>query len=258
MTNQKPIALISGASSGIGEACAYTFAENNYDLILMARRIHKLEELKSKIEDLVKGCRVHIIQLDVRKAEEVQTAVQKIPDSFKSINVLVNNAGLAAGLSTLENGNIDHWERMIDTNVKGILYLTKACIPLLKKQEHSHIVNVGSIAGKEVYMNGNVYCSTKHAVDALTKAMRLELSEYPIKVTGVHPGAVETEFSIVRFDGDEKKAQAVYDGYYNLEATDIADAIFWSVDRPAHVNINDLVIMPTAQPKAGVIHKNKK
>lgn len=255
MTNQKPIAFISGASAGIGEACAYTFAENNYDLILAARRIEKLESLKSKIENLISGCRIHLIELDVRNAKEVSNAIESIPDSFKSINVLVNNAGLAAGLATLENGSLDHWERMIDTNVKGLLYLSKACIPLLKKQNQSHIVNIGSIAGKEVYMNGNVYCSTKHAVDALTKAMRLELSEYPIKVTGIHPGAVETEFSVVRFDGDSEKAKKVYDGFENLMAKDIADAVFWSVSRPAHVNINDLVIMPTAQPVAGVIHK---
>ena len=251
----RPIAFISGASSGIGEACAYIFAQSNYNLILAARRIEKLNDLKVKIESSVKGCEIHLIQLDVRIAEDVQNTINAIPDSFKEINVLVNNAGLAAGLSTLENGSLDHWNRMIDTNVKGLLYLTKACIPILKRQDFSHIVNIGSIAGKEVYMNGNVYCSTKHAVDALTKAMRLELSEYPIKVTAVHPGAVETEFSIVRFDGDEAKAKKVYDGYANLMAKDIADAVYWSVSRPAHVNINDLVIMPTAQPKAGVIHK---
>ena len=257
MNETQPIVFISGASAGIGEACAHLFAKNGYQLILAARRANKLKEVKQKILQEVEDCNIHCIELDVRDAKAVKVAIEELTPSMKSINVLINNAGLAAGLSTLEHGDLDHWERMIDTNVKGLLYLSKACIPLLKKQRNSHIVNIGSIAGKEVYMNGNVYCSTKHAVDALTKSMRLELSEYPIRVTGVHPGAVETEFSIVRFEGDENRAKKVYEGYENLLAQDIADAVYWSVSRPAHVNINDLVIMPTAQPKAGVIHRNK-
>jgi NADP-dependent 3-hydroxy acid dehydrogenase YdfG len=178
-----------------------------------------------------------------------------LPEAWQKIDVLINNAGLASGLSTLEDGDINDWEVMIDTNLKGLLYITKYTIPFLKQQSFSHIINIGSIAGKEVYMNGNVYCATKHALDALSKAMRLELSKYPIKVTAIHPGAVETEFSVVRFHGDENRAKSVYDGFDNLLATDIADSISYVISRPNHVNINELTIMPTAQPIASVIHR---
>lgn len=257
MSTIKKTALITGASAGIGAACAKLFAQNNYNLILLARRIEKLDALKSELESTY-PISVHVVALDVRNQQEIDDFMQNIPNDFRNLNVLVNNAGLAAGLSTLEHGDINHWDRMIDTNIKGLIMMSKACIPLLKTQENAHIINIGSIAGKEVYMNGNVYCATKHAVDALTKSMRLELSEYPIKVTGVHPGAVETEFSIVRFSGDEERAKQVYKGYDNLLAEDIAEAVFWSVSRPSRVNINDIVIMPTAQPKAGVIHRKSK
>jgi 3-hydroxy acid dehydrogenase/malonic semialdehyde reductase len=254
-TSQKTI-LITGASAGIGKACANLFAQHNYNLILVARRAERLQVLK---EELTKqySINIHTEVLDVRNNEDVESFIKNLPEDFKNLNALVNNAGLAAGLTTLEFGEIDNWNRMIDTNLKGLAYMSKACIPLLKGQMNAHIINIGSIAGKEIYMNGNIYCASKHAVDALTKSMRLELSEYPIKVTGVHPGAVETEFSIVRYDGDEEKAKKVYEGYDNLLAEDIADAVYWAVSRPSRVNINDIVIMPTAQPKAGVIHKKQ-
>ncbi len=247
--------LITGASAGIGEETARIFAKNGYNLILFARRIDKLKELA---EILIKeyAIKIYTAKVDVCISDEVKNAILELPNEFRNISILVNNAGLAAGLSDLEHGSIDNWDRMIDTNVKGMLYLTKYCIPLLKQIKYSHIINIGSIAAKDIYQNGNVYCASKHAVDALTKSMRLELSSYPIKVTGIHPGAVETEFSLVRFDGDGAKAKSVYEGFENLVASDIAEAIFWCVTRPKHVNINELTIMPTAQPKAGIIHKN--
>mgnify|MGYP001151979393 CR=1 FL=1 len=250
----KRIALITGASAGIGKASAEKLAQEGYDLILFARRLEKLEILAESLKEQYRmNC--HIAKVDVRDKNSVSKAVNDIPESFKNINVLINNAGLAAGLSSIEDGQLENWDTMLDTNVKGLLYVSKACIPLLKNQDYAHIINIGSIAAKDIYMNGNVYCASKHAVDALTQSMRLELSEYPIKVTGIHPGAVETEFSEVRFNGDKARAKAVYEGFDNLVASDIADAIAWVISRPQHVNINDLVIMPTAQPKAGVLHK---
>jgi NADP-dependent 3-hydroxy acid dehydrogenase YdfG len=173
-----------------------------------------------------------------------------------SIDVLINNAGLAAGLNSIESGSIDHWNRMIDTNIKGLLHITKYMTPILKKTQ-GHIINIGSIAGKEVYLNGNVYCGTKHMVDALNKAMRKELAQFGVRVTSINPGAVETEFSIVRLDGNTEKAKNVYVGFENLVAQDIADAIWFAINRPKHVNINELIIMPTAQPAAGEIIRNK-
>jgi len=254
MSTNQLTAVITGASAGIGAACAEIFAKHKYNLVLLARRTEKLEAVKNELSSKY-GVQVYVYTLDVRNASQIESFIAKLPDEFKHINVLVNNAGLAAGLSTLEEGELDNWDRMIDTNIKGLIMMSKACIPLLKRQSQAHIINIGSIAGKEVYMNGNVYCATKHAVDALTKSMRLELSAYPIKVTGVHPGAVETEFSIVRLDGDTERAKKVYEGYDNLLAEDIADAVYWAASRPSRVNINDIVVMPTAQPKAGVIHR---
>jgi 3-hydroxy acid dehydrogenase/malonic semialdehyde reductase len=181
--------------------------------------------------------------------------LEELPSEWKQISVLVNNAGLASGLSPIEKGDIDDWDVMIDTNVKGLLYVTRNVAPLMIANGKGHIVNIGSIAGKEVYANGNVYCATKHAVDALNKAMRIDMAQYPIKVTAIHPGAVETEFSIVRFHGDESKAKKVYEGFENLVAQDIAEAIWFALSRPAHVNINELTIMPTAQPVASTIHR---
>lgn len=249
-----PIVLITGTSSGIGEACARMFAQNGYDIILNARRIERLQNLKDQLEkDYKINCL--LLPFDVRKKEEVNASISAIPYDWQNISVLVNNAGLAAGLSRFYEGDSDDWDTMIDTNVKGLLYVTRAVVPLMISRNHGHIINIGSIAGKEIYDKGNVYCSTKHAVDALNRSMRLELSESGIRVTAVNPGAVETEFSIVRFHGDTERAKQVYKGFENLIANDIADAVYWAASRPSHVNINDIIIMPTAQPMAGFIHK---
>jgi NADP-dependent 3-hydroxy acid dehydrogenase YdfG len=245
------IALITGTTSGIGKATAETLASNGYDLIINGRRLDRLEkqanELKAKY-----AIKVRTMHLDVRESEAVTDYISSLSNDWKNIDILVNNAGLAAGLGTLETGSLEHWNAMIDTNIKGLLHVSKAMIPLLK-ESRGHIVNIGSIAGKEVYPGGNVYCGTKHMVDALNKAMRRELAEAGIRVSSVNPGAVETEFSIVRLDGDIEKAKNVYEGYENLVAQDIAEAIWFILSRPKHVNINELIIMPTAQPAAGLV-----
>ncbi len=248
----KKIALVTGATSGIGQATAKLLLQNEYKVIITGRRDDRLKEFQSRYSQND----VHTLNFDIRNEESVLNALNSLPEDWKNIDVLVNNAGLALGLSQFYDGSTEHWDTMIDTNVKGLLYISRAVSRGMKERKSGHIVNIGSIAGKEVYNNGNVYCATKHAVDALTKAMRLELAAFGVKVTGVHPGAVETEFSIVRFEGDEQRAKTVYQGYENLVAADIADAVFYAISRPAHVNINDLVIMPTAQPQAGLIHRN--
>lgn len=250
----RKIAFISGASAGIGKATAVMLASHQYNLILVARRLNSLTELAQQLEQQY-GILTYCKQLDVRNKVAVNDLVNELPEEWQKINVLVNNAGLASGLNTIDEGDTDDWDVMIDTNIKGLLYVTRAVIPFMKKHGIGHIINIGSIAGKEIYNNGNVYCATKHAVDALNKAMRLELSRFPIKVTAIHPGAVETEFSIVRFHGDVERATKVYEGFANLVADDIAEAIWFAVSRPAHVNINELTIMPTAQPAAGLIHR---
>jgi NADP-dependent 3-hydroxy acid dehydrogenase YdfG len=250
----RKIALITGSSAGIGAATAKLLASQQYNLILAARRIDALKQLSTELNTQF-GISTLVVQLDVRNRNEVEKTISELPVEWKKINVLINNAGLASGLSSIDEGDIDDWDAMIDTNIKGLLYVTRNVIPLMKNNDSGHIINIGSIAGKEVYANGNVYCATKHAVDALNKAMRLELSKFPIKVTAIHPGAVETEFSVVRFHGDKERAAKVYEGFENLVADDIADAIWYAISRPAHVNINELTIMPTAQPMAGVIHR---
>jgi len=248
------IALITGATSGIGEATAIQFAKNGYDVIITGRRKERLEKLESKLKQ--NNIKVLSLCFDVRNYEEVKNSIASIPDDWKTIHVLVNNAGLASGLGTLENGLLDDWEKMIDTNLKGLLYVTKELIPLLKTAKQAQIINIGSIAGKEVYANGNVYCSTKHAVDALNKALRIELLPHGIKVTAIHPGMVETEFSIVRFHGDEDRAKKVYEGLIPLYAEDIAETIYWVASRPDHVNINELTIMPKAQANSTTAIRN--
>lgn len=253
MDNRK-IALITGATSGIGEATAKLLANEGYHLILNGRRKERLVELQRELASV--NIATFLMPLDVRDNNEVADFFKSLPDKWQQIDVLVNNAGLAAGLENIELGDIDKWNRMIDTNVKGLLHVTKYAIPYLKNTR-GHIVNIGSIAGKEVYPNGNVYCGTKHMVDALNKAMRLELAEHGVRVTSINPGAVETEFSLVRLDWEKDKADAVYQGFENLVADDIADAIYYVISRPKHVNINELIIMPTAQPTAGVIIRNK-
>jgi NADP-dependent 3-hydroxy acid dehydrogenase YdfG len=247
-------AFVTGATSGFGEATARLLAKNGYSLILMARREERLEILKQDLSS--ENCKVYILRTDVRNENEVAEAVNSLPDEVKSnIRILVNNAGLAVGRGPIESGISDDWERMIDTNIKGLLYVTKAVVPFLIANKSGHIINIASIAGKEVYPGGNVYCATKHAVDALSRSMRIDLVQYGIKVTNIAPGAAETEFSIVRFKGNSETANSVYDGYEPLVAQDIAETILFVVTRPAHVTINDLTIMPTAQASASVLWK---
>ena len=248
----KKIGLITGATSGIGKATAKLLAENNYDLIITGRRKERLEELKADLED---KCNIYILNFDIRNKTEVYNSIDSLPTKWQNINILINNAGLALGLGTIQNGDENDWEQMIDTNVKGLLYITKKVSNLMIKNKAGHIVNIGSIAGKEVYPNGNVYCATKHSVDALNKAMRIDLLEHNIKVTAINPGMVDTEFSLVRFKGDKEKADNVYNGFTPLFAKDIADTILFVITRPANVNINDLLIMPSVQASATIINK---
>ncbi|SFS74746.1 hypothetical protein SAMN05216365_1166 [Porphyromonadaceae bacterium NLAE-zl-C104] len=247
------IALVTGATSGIGEATAFKLAGNGFGVIITGRRQERLTVLKNKLEE--NGSHVLTLCFDVRDEEEVNTALKGLPPEWQNIDVLVNNAGLAAGLEPVQQGDSVDWNRMIDTNVKGLLYVTRFVSQGMIASKKGHIVNIGSIAGKEVYPNGNVYCATKHAVDALTKGMRFDLLPYNIKVTQICPGAVETEFSIVRFHGDKSRADKVYEGYECLVADDIAECIWFAVSRPPHVNVNDMLVMPTAQASASVFHK---
>ena len=236
--------LITGATAGFGEATARMFAENNWNLIITGRRAERLAQLKSELAHF--PIAIETLCFDVRDERQVNEAIQSL---------LVNNAGLDVGRSPIADGLTDDWNRMIDTNIKGLLYVTKAVVPILQKNGSGHIVNLGSIAGKEVYAGGNVYCATKHAVDALSRSMRIDLVNDGIKVTNIAPGAAETEFSLVRFKGDEQTAKSVYDGFDPLQAIDIADAIYYVCTRPKHVTINDLVIMPTAQASSTVFNK---
>ncbi|WP_400263573.1 SDR family NAD(P)-dependent oxidoreductase [Sphingobacterium sp. SG20118] len=244
-----------GQVSGIGEACAEVFAHEGFNLLLCARRFQRLEEIKDRLTKQYPKLAIHIFELDVRNYDEVKTKIDNLPEEWKNINVLINNAGLSQGLDAIQDGDIGDWDRMIDTNVKGLLYVTKTVIPLLENQEGAHIVNLGSIAAKEVYPNGNVYCASKHAVDALNQAMRIDLLSKGIKVTGINPGMVETEFSEVRFKGDKDRAKNVYSGIEALTGKDIAETISFVISRPQHVNINDLIIMPTAQASGTIINR---
>lgn len=246
------IALITGATAGIGKATAREFAAKGYNLVITGRREERLIALKQELEAAHK---VQVLGLcfDVRDEQQVKQAIEELPEAFKAIDVLVNNAGLAAGLAPIQDGQIGHWERMIDTNVKGLLYVTKYVSNLMILRKQGHIINVGSIAGKEVYANGNVYCATKHAVDALNKGMRIDLLPHRIRVSAVHPGMVETEFSIVRYDGDVGRAKKVYEGVVPLSAEDVAETIYWMASRPAHVNISDVIITPTIQANATTV-----
>ena len=239
-------ALITGATSGIGEAVAEAFAKEKFRLILTGRRVERLNSLTSR---LVKKYEVNVLPLnfDVREMVQVEKHLLNLPQEWQHIDILINNAGLAVGLSPLNEGVIDDWERMIDTNIKGLLYVSKIVSNLMIEHGGGHIVNIGSIAGKSVYPNGNVYCATKYAVDALSKGMMMDFIQKNIKVSQVCPGAVETEFSKVRFKGDEKRAAAVYEGFEPLNAADVADLILYIVKAPAHVNISDVVILPAAQ-----------
>jgi 3-hydroxy acid dehydrogenase/malonic semialdehyde reductase len=249
------IALITGATSGIGEACANLFAAEGYHLILLARRQNLLLNLAKQLEDKY-SIEVKRITADVRDQEDLSYRLNTLPPSWKKIDVLINNAGLSQGLDPIDKGSISDWDTMIDTNIKGLLYTTRIISPWMVAQKSGHIINIGSIAGLEVYPGGNVYCATKHAVDALNKGMRIDLLPHGIKVTAINPGMVETEFSKVRFKGDEGRAKKVYDGLEPLVANDIAEAIWFAVSRPLHVNINDMLIMPTAQATATIIERN--
>ena len=247
--------LITGATSGFGKACAELYAKNSWNLILTGRRKERLISIASDLKLKFK-IEVIILNFDIRNEKEVIDALLSIPEEVQNkVEILINNAGLAVGRGSIENGVTDDWERMIDTNVKGLLYVSKQVIPWLKHKKSGHIVNIGSIAGKEVYPGGNVYSASKHAVDALSKAMRIDLVDHSIKVTNIAPGAAETEFSLVRFKGDEEIANSVYNGYKALEAIDIAETIYFVTNMPKHVTINDLTIMPTAQASATVFHK---
>lgn len=248
-------ALITGATSGIGEACARLFAAHNYDLIITGRRRERLELLAAELSDTF-HIKVKPLVFDVRNRQEVAENLETLPDHWQHIDVLINNAGLSQGLDPIHEGSVDDWETMIDTNVKGLLYVTKIVSNWMVKNKSGHIINLGSIAGKETYANGNIYCATKHAVDSLSKAMRIDLLPHYIKVTAIHPGAVETEFSEVRFKGDKSRAKKVYEGFVPLSADDIADVIWYAASRPAHVNINDLVIMPSAQANTTHLRKD--
>ena len=232
-------ALITGATSGIGKATAQLFAKNNINLIICGRRADKLQELQNELTAFTK---VHTLQFDVRYKDQVKQAIDSLPNDFKYIDILINNAGNAHGLHSIQDGSIDDWDAMIDGNVKGLLYVTKAIIPQMVERNNGFILNIGSIASKEVYPNGNVYCASKFAVNALNKGMRIDLNQHNIRVSAIHPGLVETEFSDVRFKGDTERAKTVYKGYKALQPEDIADIIHFVISRPYHVNIEDLVI----------------
>ena len=249
------IVLITGATAGIGKACAIKLPAEKFDVIITGRRNERLLQLKTKLE---KEYAVEVLTLcfDVQDKHAVANAISNLPQRWQKIDTLINNAGLALGRDSFEDADMNDWETMLNSNVHGLLYVSKAVLPFMLAQKKGHIVNMGSVAGKEVYEKGNVYCASKFAVDAITKAMRIDLLKNNIKVTGIHPGAVETEFSVVRFKGDDKTAKAAYDGLTPLTAEDIADTVFYCVNLPAHVCINDLVITCTQQAGAYYFHKN--
>jgi len=248
------IALITGASSGIGKACAAAFAAAGARVILSARRKNRLLELSADLK-AKHGAETFIIELDVRDNKAVTLAFNRLPDEWQSIDVLVNNAGLSRGLDKLHEGSIEDWEEMIDTNVKGLLYVSRVVVPGMVARKSGTIVNIGSIAGHEVYPKGNVYCATKHAVDALTKGLRMDLVDTPIRVCTVDPGLVQTEFSEVRFRGDTERAKVTYKGYKPLQPEDIADAVMFCASAPPHVQIAEVLILPTAQSSTTLVHK---
>lgn len=251
MNQKNRIVLITGATSGIGLACAEIFAKNGYDLIITGRRNDRL--LKVSV-DLMMAHKVEVLTLnfDVRDKYETEKMLGNLPEKWKKIDVLINNAGLASGINLIQDGLTDDWDKMIDTNLKGLLYVSKCIIPLMIARHEGHIINVGSIAGKEPYLKGNVYCATKAAVDSLTRSMRIDLLEHNIKVTQIAPGATETEFSLVRLKGDQEAAKKVYEGYQPLTGSDVATIIYFTTTLPPHANINDIIVTPTAQ--ANTVH----
>lgn len=248
----RPTALITGATSGIGAATAKHFAKNGINLILCGRRQERLDALKNELQQLVE---VHTLTFDVRNKKDVENAINDLPEAFQHIDILINNAGNAHGLDPIQDGSTDDWDAMLDINVKGLLYVSDMIIPKMIAQNSGHIINIGSTAGKEVYPKGNVYCASKHAVDAINQGMRIDLNGYNIRVGALNPGMVETEFSEVRFKGDSEKADKVYQGFKPLQAEDIADIIHFVVTRPYHVNIADLVVMSVDQASSTVVNK---
>lgn len=249
----KKIALVTGATSGIGKACASMLARNGYNLIITGRRENRLNELSQKLKN--NNVDVKTLVFDVRNKDEIERAIESLPQQWSNPDVLINNAGLAAGADPIQDGDWNDWEQMIDTNVKGLLAVSKAIMPEMIKRKQGHIINVSSIAGSEVYANGNVYCASKHAVHAITKGMRIDLLPHNIKVSSISPGMVETEFSLVRYHGDKEKADKVYEGLTPLYAEDVADAVEFMITRPGHVNVNDMLLMPTAQASAVYNHR---
>ena len=245
--------LITGATSGIGLATAKKFANEKNQLILCGRRQHKLDEISNEISKITN---VLTLRFDVSDKKEVNKVLENLPKEFRSIDILINNAGNAHGLDTIQEGSLDDWDNMIDSNVKGLLYVSRVIIPKMIKQNRGHIINIGSLAGREVYEKGNIYCATKHAVNAISKAMRIDLNKTGIKVSEINPGLVETDFSNVRFKGDNNRAEKVYQGYKALQADDIADIIEFVINRPSHVNIADILVLPQAQATSSIIKKN--
>lgn len=248
----KKTAIITGATSGIGRATARAFAKNNFKVIICGRREDRLVELQ---DELSQRTEVHTLLFDIRNKKSVFKSIESLPEEFSHIDILINNAGNAHGLDPIQNGDIEDWDNMIDINIKGLLYVSKAIIPKMIERRKGHIINIGSTAAKEVYPNGNVYCATKHAVDAINQGMRMDLNPYGIKVGAIHPGMVNTEFSNVRFKGDAERAANVYKGFEPLQAEDIADIIHFVVTRPYHVNIADLIVMPTAQASSTIVNR---
>lgn len=253
-TNETPLTLITGASAGIGAACARRFAAEGHDLALWARRLERLDDLASKLA-LEHGVTAHTAAVDVRDRDAVEDAARSLIDSAGVPDVLVNNAGLAAGLDFLQEGDPDDWDRMIDTNLKGLLYVSRAVIPGMLGRDSGHVINIGSTAGHQVYPRGNVYNATKFGVKALTKGMNVDVAGSGVRVSSVDPGFVETEFSVVRFHGDGERADEVYEGFQPLDAGDVADAVWYVASRPSHVNVFDLVLVPTAQRDAFIVDR---
>ncbi|HET6510598.1 MAG TPA: SDR family oxidoreductase [Candidatus Kapabacteria bacterium] len=251
---QNKTVFITGASSGIGLACAEAFAKEGARLLLCARRIEKLNQEVDAIREKYRVI-VHTFELDVREQPSVEQAIASLPAEWRDIDILVNNAGLSRGLDKFQDSLLSDWEEMLDTNVKGLLYVTRAVLPRMLELKRGHIVNIGSIAGHEVYPKGHVYCASKHAVDAVTKGLRMDLVDTPLRVTTIDPGLVETEFSIVRFHGDTERAASVYKGIDALRPQDIADTVVWSCSRPPHVQIAEIIVFPTAQASAAVVHR---
>ncbi len=255
MVMDKRTALITGATSGIGEATAHVLAGAGWNVIVTGRRVERLKNLKDELKSAYK---VDVLSLafDVRDSHQVSAALGTLPGSWREIDVLVNNAGLAAGFDPIDGGDLGDWEQMIDTNVKGLLYVTRIVAPIMAERGRGHIINIGSIAGRQVYANGSVYCATKHAVNALSQGMRVDLVQYGVRVTEIRPGMVDTEFSEVRFHGDEERASAVYEGVEPLAAEDIAEAVLWAVTRPPHVNIDEIAITPRQQANVYYTYRN--